>query len=142
MGYTHYWKGLKANGLEENAKKIVKVAMEDGIKLGDGCGVNEPIIKEGFIDLNGWEDYGEDHETFRLSDNTSFDFCKTARKPYDTVVVAILIDAIVNNLKYDDISSDGNYSDWQDGIELYKKAVRDLNEDDISRIKNVLHEYI
>jgi hypothetical protein len=51
-----------------------------------------------------------------------FDFCKTARKPYDAVVTACLI---LLKQTYGDaveVSSDGSWSEWQDGRDLYAKV--------------------
>ncbi len=52
----------------------------------------------------------------------SFNFCKTARKPYDEIVTAIL--AVVDKLAPGalEIGSDGDESDWEEGLALAKKA--------------------
>jgi hypothetical protein len=71
------------------------------------------------------------HETFtwkalptqvewRKDEPEIFDFCKTAQKPYDAVVTAILIRAKEIYGSCVSISSDGDWSEWQDGRNLYE----------------------
>lgn len=60
-----------------------------------------------------WENDNCSHETFVLKrTNTSGDFCKTARKPYDLMVQACLL--LYKYYFWDEvtISSDGNFDDW------------------------------
>lgn len=118
MGYTHYW--TLQNGIEQSvwdkffkgALEIIQTAKEAGIALEDESTANRVFI-------NG---VGENsHETFAISPtDVDFDFCKTAQKPYDTVVTAILIwlkAVLGDNVR---ISSDGNWSDWEAGALLYE----------------------
>lgn len=73
------------------------------------------------IAFNGIED--ESHESFVLpaSGLGDFEFCKTAQKPYDEVVVAALARlAEVEGIK---VSSDGNAADWEDGVKLASKVL-------------------
>lgn len=75
----------------------------------------EPVFSEHEIRFNGVWDLG--HETFYLSTKRSdFEFCKTARKPYDTVVVAIL--CLLHHHTEIEVSSDGEPSDWERGLEF------------------------
>ena len=110
MGYTHYnYRPRKNAGsaymygkLALDAKAICEHAYTIGIKLGDWSGENgtSPQFTEGEFSLNGIDDMS--HETFtwkalptqvewRKNEPEIFDFCKTAQKPYDAVVTAILI---------------------------------------------------
>jgi len=54
----------------------------------------------------------------------AFNFCKTARKPYDSVVKAILISAYKHGVIDKPFTFDGNRSEseYKDGMALYKKA--------------------
>lgn len=73
-------------------------------------------------------DYG--HETFLLERSPrregweredypyGFDFCKTARKPYDQVVTAVLILCERFCPNWRDITSDGTPADWEPALEL------------------------
>lgn len=73
------------------------------------------------IAFNGIED--KSHESFVLpaSGLGDFEFCKTAQKPYDEVVVAALARlAEVSGIK---VSSDGNAADWEDGVKLASKVL-------------------
>jgi hypothetical protein len=118
MGYTHYWEIKKPlteevlKDISEKTQQIVDLAKEDGIIICNGMGEegSEPTITPTYISLNGCETEEEDnsHESFyiRLEDK-GFQFCKTARKPYDAVVVSILKYCKDNYSEYFKISSDG-----------------------------------
>jgi len=139
MGYTHYnYRPRKNAGsaymygkLALDAKAICEHAYTVGIKLGDWSGENgtSPQFTEGEFSLNGIDDMS--HETFtwkamptqvewRKNEPEIFDFCKTAQKPYDAVVTAILIRAKEIYGSCVSISSDGDWSEWQDGRNLYE----------------------
>lgn len=68
------------------------------------------------ICFNGERATGMDHETFMLTQQKGIEqeylFCKTAHKPYDSLVIGVLI--LVHNLCPGcfDISSDGNAREW------------------------------
>ncbi len=148
MGYTHYWRQHRDLSQEEWTKitEVVKVlfanlpeyAAGERLSLGDWEGDQEigPIINDERIIFNGAPEPLE-HETFQLnrtkrnlysyeSTNESesvFDFCKTAHKPYDIVVCAVLI---VTNTKYPDawtITSDGTKSHWLPAYEWVCKTL-------------------
>lgn len=91
-----------------------------------------PIFSDSLIRFNGVDDDG--HETFYIDqifggtykqwrDNKVFAFCKTARKPYDTIVTACLI--ILKHYLGDDIkiSSDGHPEEWQNGLNACKERL-------------------
>lgn len=147
MGYTHYSKDSTATpAVIADACAIIAAA---GITVcgPDGTGSPELTLEDG-IWLNGSEALGEDYETFHLpgtdgADDTGLDsFCKTERRPYDTVVAAILISAAVRNGQRFD--TDGTWADWADAVELFGRAVRPLTEDEllmlemtVSRLRHV-----
>lgn len=121
MGYTHYWKNETGYVIDlftfakfvEEVKQITATAQEAGIALEEEYTENEIII-------NGVGD--NSHETFVFTRTPEeFEFCKTAGKPYDTVVTAILIHA-KKNFKPIIINSDGNWNDWQGGRLLYESV--------------------
>lgn len=131
MGYTHYFtinEVLSAAQFERfvaDAHEILRTAeIYKGIALADGMGKRPSEWRadnEGVI-FNG---YGEGaHEPFAVTPQSAgFGFCKTAYKPYDAAVTACLIalkeaygDAV-------EISSDGEWSDWQQGAQLYREAL-------------------
>ena len=135
MGYTHYW-NFKPTDLKDWEAKIadcdkIIAACKDRFAL-DLDGSNETRIW-----LNGSGD--DAHETFDMPrtlaevqsrvDNApdyrsdgmeGFDFCKTARKPYDDVVVACLCVMAETGL---DVSSDGYRREWEDGRKLAQEVL-------------------
>ena len=89
-----------------------------------------PDVNKKFISFNGVEDDG--HETLYIElvstgrmdkgDKLVFNFCKTVEKPYDKVVVAVLV-ALKQHFPATKVSSDGGMDDWQAGIDLAKDVV-------------------
>ena len=132
MGYSHYF-SIKGEVTPEMYKEFVAEAHEilrtadiyTGIDVADAMGevMSAWQADNEAVSFNG---YGENsHETFYVTPSSAgFNFCKTAEKPYDAVVVACLI---AMGRAYGDavkISSDGNASDWADGSHLYQMAVQ------------------
>lgn len=126
-----------------DVKKLVK---NSPVPLAGGDGTGKPVLKANLISLNGVDE--DSHETlyidrvfgdsYRQKDEKGFlfNFCKTATKPYDVVVTAILA-CFKNHFGWSvRLSSDGEKSDWQAGIDLCKKngielpadILRDLQE--------------
>lgn len=97
-----------------------------------------PVLNETEgIRLNGFEAAGEAYETFHLrgTDGSNYpgmaESCKTDNKPYDEVVTAILIAAVVySRSSVGGVMSDCNWSHWSPGIHLFEMAVRPLTEDE------------
>jgi len=128
MGYTHRWAKTRPITDEEwgviqtNARKILRVAQEDwGLALSEEYDINRtPVVSDTEIRFNGYADEG--HETFLITrEADGFTFCKTANKPYDSVVVAMLQLCAVH---CDGFSwrSDGDRAEHADGIKLYNAA--------------------
>ena len=126
MGYTHYWRGKGEFTVSEwaaicaDARKILKTTR---VKLWHEY--DEPLagpeITETHIQMNGAGDDG--YETFVLTKHPSdFEFCKTAQKPYDAVVCAILISAHKHAPDVLTISSDGERADWAPGLTIVTAA--------------------
>ena len=91
MGYTHYYRDKPAftdsqwAALTEDVKKLFK---NSNVPLSNGYGDigSKPIFTKYDITFNGVGD--DSHETAVVyKQASSFEFCKTARKPYDSVVV-------------------------------------------------------
>lgn len=96
MGYTHYFE-LKTNGtvnLDNVQKAVQKVLDEDSNIIqreydDKAKPVNEISDGNLLIKFNGIGNEG--HETFYLdTKKVGFNFCKTARKPYDATVCKVL----------------------------------------------------
>ena len=153
MGYTHYTcRPVKNAGsayfygkLALDAKKLCDYANANGIRIRNGEGLGEPEFTEFSFSINGdaeaFSDDGRDlaHETFywagipthpnhREGEPEFFSFCKTAYKPYDAVITAILIRAKHIYGSCVSISSDGNWQDWQAGRELYERVFSEVAE--------------
>lgn len=134
MGYTHYFNRPAQIAPRTYAKIVADVAKILAASKTTVCResdrVNEPAIAEGdMIVFNG---KGEDgHETFfypRVLDDEElqfctykggkyFQYCKTARKDYDTVVVACLMVIAKHSGKTVTIESDGSIPEFFFGKE-------------------------
>ena len=119
MGYTHYFYSKlnkeqiisAMNDIEKIIQKGTENGYLEGGKIGNARSLEErrelPICdrERGVISFNGdvnlinsgnkrWWDSELNHESFALipfsNDEDEFNFCKTARKPYDKLVVASL----------------------------------------------------
>ena len=91
MGYTHYIKNKREftdAEWDQFTKEVKEMLDKTNIPVANGCGDegSDPIINDKGVYFNG---VGDDaHETaFMPKGSASFDFCKTARKPYDKLVV-------------------------------------------------------
>jgi len=137
-----------------DTKKIIAQAEQDGIRIRNGHGEGEPEFNEAYFSINGDASHyveGRDlaHETFcwegipsisehRKDEPKTFDFCKTAYKPYDAVITAILIRAKTIYGSCVEISSDGDwegnpnfpdgYGSWENGRELYETVFGEVAE--------------
>jgi hypothetical protein len=140
MGYTHYFTPKKASPKkwDELLKQVKKLhealpantdtaggySSNDPLTIKGGLGKGEPEFSKKVICFNGDGDKGLDHETFIIEpDVTDWNFCKTARKPYDLLVCAVLI-ATRSILNYE-VSSDGNLDDWTPAIIFYIDTIYD-----------------
>ena len=128
MGYTHYFKQNKPVSDQQWTAfgKDAKVVLEHiqnklGIVLVSNDS-NVAIIDSERVNLNGDDTCDLDHETFYLAkDYREFNFCKTARKPYDLAVCSLLLLAHEHMPVHHDIGSDGDFAEWQDAMELNAK---------------------
>ena len=127
MGYTHYWtitphvpEPNELAGVAEDAAKII-AASEIAIRGGHGSG--EPDISPTGIHFNGDDTLDESYESFDLTvDLSGFNFCKTAQRPYDVVVTAVLLAAKDRLGSLIALSSDGDPVDWAAGLNLARRA--------------------
>lgn len=140
MGYTHYW-DLK-NATDDFQKQFRIVVSEvtvlkerlpehslsaggyykdEPLKIFGSCGKSKPEITNDHICFNGDARNDLWHEDFYLGINSrkEFNFCKTARKPYDFFVCLVLISA-ANHIDGFEFSSDGGYKDWAEVLDFYK----------------------
>ena len=152
MGYTHYWRQQRDFTETEwqELTRLTKLITADsrGVLARHPYDDHTLTIDDESICFNGIGDEG--HETFRItkkkrelydyekqdsiqdaymyhkSGGGAFEFCKTAQKPYDKYVVAVL--CALYNLSdappqsnrsahpMSEITSDGNTKDWTEGL--------------------------
>ena len=130
MGYTHYWTLEKPitqeffDSVRDRVKAIVETGREGGIPLETDFGISH-------VAINGVGSGA--HETFSiLVGDQSFNFCKTAQKPYDAVVTAILI-LLKNEIGADiTVTSDGSWRNWEGGRLLFETVFDEQPESVIS----------
>ena len=146
MGYTHYWRKdpeLPAKSwaaFTKDVTRLVQFVKDDvGIPLNwESDDKRAPAITSDLVRFNG---VGEDgHETFFFKREASkedtarakkddwlrgkvFAFCKTAYKPYDIAVTAVLIAASKHFGEHILISSDGNDEGWKAGRNLVQRVL-------------------
>ena len=142
MGYTHYMR--QSGDLEpgwdaftEDVRGVIDEASRGDIGVAGADGYDAAAVGDDAIILNGRRfptidgEYG-DYEALvidrrsdrvrRSSRGDRFSFCKTARLPYDVVVVAVY--AIVSERWPEavEVSSDGHPHEWAAGVELARRA--------------------
>lgn len=117
MGYTHYWRHSGLTNYDWN--KITHYVK----KIADASDVEVEIdFQPDYIRLNGIDD--DSYEDFYISVESQSDFCKTARRPYDEIVVAILM-LLEDMCPTFSWSSDGDPEDHVDGLALFNKVCND-----------------
>lgn len=129
MGYTHYFGENKPipdkawSKICEKAHKILEYVSSQDIKL--VYEYNEihqpPVISDKdpkVIRFNGPEEEG--HETFSIApESTGFNFCKTARKPYDLAVGLVLLAVHDEAPGCCDIGSDGRWNEPDEWLNIW-----------------------
>jgi hypothetical protein len=138
MGFTHYY--YHKNKLDKVtfgkfAKDVAKIIEASKVKVQYECDDDSaPITNMSQVRFNGVGEAG--HETFVINrvaskealefqrdydtkpDKMLFNFCKTARKPYDELVVASLILFKLYFRGDVKLGSDGDVEDWVKGLNL------------------------
>jgi hypothetical protein len=122
MGFTHYWdrpSELPAKKFAAAVKDCRVLLTHLAVPLAGRDGTGPAIFRADEIGFNG---LGPDaYETFavarmlpnRLGEPRIFEFCKTARRPYDLCVQAALI-VLKQHLGGEiSVSSDGEDADWE-----------------------------
>jgi hypothetical protein len=140
MGYTHYfaqknkpeaedWKAFK----NQIMTAFGKFTESESILICDGHGeiaiLNATeLFRDDNLLFNGHED--DAHESFFLPSgrDSEFNFCKTARKPYDLFVMISLILTHHYMPNCFDIGSDGNEDDWSVAFDWIKENFQDNEE--------------
>jgi hypothetical protein len=146
MGYTHYWIGKRStdenwNKFREACEKLYQNLPEktdtaggfykdSKLNIGSGSGKGKPVFDGVMVDFNG---RGNElsNEGFRIVKHAGdWDFCKTARKPYDLLVVAVLIAAWqILDYRFDsdgftDYKGEKHINDLIPGMNFYNEVMR------------------
>jgi len=120
MGYTHYWdtSDLDADVWKnEFVPGVMAIIAKSDVPLAGAMGEGEPTISDTEIALNGKSP--DDYESFVLAlPRKAYGFTKTQYRPYDKVVVAILMLAKQCFGDAFSWSSDGDASDHAEGASL------------------------
>lgn len=127
MGYTHYWRGKKRPTKKQWDAIMVEVdklfQTKEAFKLirYEQGRNTPPVLNAEEIRFNGRGDNA--HETFYFTrEPENFAFCKTARKPYDLFVTAVLTVIYHFAPECYDISSDGWPDEWQPALDFLKEV--------------------
>lgn len=135
MGYTNYFNTEKTITADARAKMVTfvntAITLIPDIKICGWDGKGEPTITNKSIMFNGDEAEGLDHETFSLyGDGKTFNFTKTACKPYDVLVKAVLMYATDLNMlsKEEPWHFDGykHESEYVKAQKLYLQTLHDV----------------
>ena len=142
MGYTHYIVNKKVSDekfeefsnackkLYENLPEKTNSAggyfANDKIEIAGWDGNGKPEFTKEFVSFNG---KGEElsHETFYLENKEGFSFCKTARKPYDLLVVACYLatmQILGSKFSSDGFLRDGTCDYLNEGIDFYNEVMK------------------
>jgi hypothetical protein len=134
MGYTHYFDRPAILDPETyqawaGEVKSLRDKLPRDIIIADGHREESPAeFSSEAVWFNGLEDEG--HETFYvpqvMDDDTEtsgliFNFCKTARKPYDLLVGAALL-SLKHYFPQVRVSSDGDAEDWKEIVAFYEEV--------------------
>lgn len=129
MGYTRYWNRTKKKIDADLIVKVCEVIADcdkKGIMIRNGWGQGNPLVTLDYISINGDRTNDLDHESFFITDDcddTGFNFCKTARKPYDYAVREILKYAEENGF-VTDVQDDGDNDEIISDEDYLKKYGR------------------
>jgi hypothetical protein len=109
MGYTRYWERTAKEFDEEFIEfcnEVFRTCAKLRITIRNWHGDGHPTANSKLISFNGDSKKDLDHESFILDNKIGFNFCKTARKPYDYAVRTILREALTRGY-ITDLSDDG-----------------------------------
>jgi hypothetical protein len=128
MGYTHYFPQQRPftdsewQGVLDDSEKAIAFCLQDGIELAEEYNSTQPaLLSFDEIRFNGVDEEG--HETFSIERdmNHGFNFCKTARKPYDLAVCLVLLVCNHHAPGTLDIGSDGEWDkEWRKPREIFQ----------------------
>ena len=127
MGYTHYWGDESHAPLPPSAldtiKGVLQPAYQAGIIQREVDDPRPPLITATEIRFNGVGDLGHETFCFDSRDALPSDACKTARKPYDELVMKVLLILAYYRPGFE-LNSDGFFAqEWLEAIEWFNEVV-------------------
>lgn len=153
MGYTSYWRKtatIPCNAWSKIIADTLKVYNHPSVNSliqQDNDVPSQPIANANLICFNGIGENGHesfyfkkdfDNESLRYSgNNRDFGFCKTARKPYDVVVTAILW-IVVKHTTHVKVTADGGFQDFLPGLRLAEACGVDFPQRIVHRMLRTL----
>lgn len=139
MGYTHYWRQRRDFTDAEWAAASADIAailkhiqhVDPGVPLGNESGApgSSPVFTPDLIAFNGLGNGS--YETMLVERSFApkhqgnppgWWFCKTAHRPYDVAVVAVLC-YLAKVAKTHVVESDGQPADWRAGLHAARDAL-------------------
>ena len=127
MGYTHYWSDESHAPLPPSAldtiEGVLQPAYSAGIIQREHDDPRPPLITATEIRFNGVGDMGHETFCFDSRDALPSDACKTARKPYDELVMKVLLILAYYRPGFE-LNSDGFFAqEWLEAIEWFNEVV-------------------
>lgn len=125
MGYTHYWtqkRDLTTDEMGDFSSVVRRIIAASTVPICGGNGTGKPTLNKNIVSLNG-QGPNDDHESFVIRQKIepdAWEFCKTARKPYDAVVIASLT-VLAADYGFE-VASDGDVDEWEEGVTLAEAA--------------------
>lgn len=128
MGYTHYWTSNGSHDpLPQSAldtiEGVLQPAYQAGIIQREYDDSRPPLITATEIRFNGVGDLGHETFCFDSRDALPSDACKTARKPYDELVMKVLLILAYYRPGFE-LNSDGFFAqEWLEAIEWFNEVI-------------------
>ena len=140
MGYTHYFRMPKGEMKEDKWNRLCKdvQTLVENENYPVEKGYDKLDINEHRIIVRGTCEWlvieRKSVNRFNPKEDMVFNFCKTRHHAYDYVVVACLI-ALKRILPQVELSSDGDFTDWYEGITHFTETIA-LNHKEADSLSN------
>lgn len=128
MSYAHYWSDsslddeLSAKAVEA-ILKITDEAHRQGLIQREHYDTRAPVVTATEVQFNGVGEKGQETFLFRAGAFDPFGYCKTARKPYDDVVMRVLL-VLASHRRGFEVTSDGSFDhEWIEALEWFNQTV-------------------
>jgi hypothetical protein len=128
MGYTNYWTDSGTHqAIPTPALRIIKTVLDHAYQAGivqrEYDDSRPPVVTAEEIRFNGIGELGHETFGFRTGAPDPFGFCKTARKPYDDVVMRVLLVLACYRPGFE-LSSDGAFDhEWIEALDWFNQKV-------------------